>query len=117
MLERCFMELPIIISENGASNIYESIEELQSDLEPADVLDQVYTSYDCKGRILFLSVKNGKVSVQDSDTEISDESELRRILIRYLAYVKVSLEWLNQATLAQLVEKRVAYEHQMNKST
>lgn len=106
------IELPIIVSNNGDAEIFESVVAVQDYLEVADVLDEQYSAYDSKGRILPLLVQNGKVIVQNDDSQRCDADELRRILTRYLTGVKIPTEWLNQATLEQLVERRMAFDQQ-----
>ena len=104
------METPIIVSNNGDVEIFESVDAAQNYLEVADVLDEQYIAYDSKGRILSLLVRDGKVFVQSDESQRRDADELRRILIRYLTGVRMPAEWLNQATLEQLVEKRMVFD-------
>lgn len=106
------MQMPIIVSNRGDTEIFRSVEELQGYIEAQDVLDDQYLAYDSEGYILSLSVKAGIVIVQDTAPRTNDASNLQRILLRYLAAVEIPLNWLNQATLEQLVEKRMAFEQQ-----
>jgi len=107
------MELPIIVSNHGDAEIFASVAEVQDYLEAADVLDDEYVAYDSVGYVLSLFVKNGKIHIEDAESKILKQQELRELLTRYLAYVNVPLDWLIQATLLQLVEKRMDREKSM----
>lgn len=104
------MEPPIIVNNRGDAAIFRSRNAAEEYMEPADVLDDQYVAYDSRGRLLYIDVEGGRVWVRGGEINPSHADDLRGILIRYLTYMKMPTEWLDNATLQELVNKRLEYE-------
>lgn len=113
------MKSPIIISEPGDVMIFESVEEAQAYIDWQDVENDEYVGYDREGRvlnlrvakipvkILFFTLHNREVVIEDSEPEQKRPSELRNLLSNYLSYPKfgISNGWLTDAPLDDLITK------------
>jgi hypothetical protein len=78
-------------------------------IEPIDV-DRCI-GYDSEGRLLHFTVTSNKqVSICSAESEPKHSDELRRILVRFLAYIGESGSWLSNASLQDLVAKMMKHK-------
>lgn len=116
------MNLPIIISENGDVDVFNSVEAVEMTLEAIDVNQNAYQAYDSKGNLLKLSTKWGKnryyllwflrlpfyteeVYVSELDPVQNYAEELREILISYLSGTRWNKDEIIHLTLDELIQK------------
>ncbi len=122
------MKPPIIVIEGDDIAIYQSIEEVEQHIEPPDISAGV--AYDSEGRLLKLvkqvkeeSKSHGllytllvrltgpiyEVKVIEIETQPKHACELREQLVRALARMGISEEFLSKASLEELVIKASEY--------
>ena len=98
---------PIIVHENGDVLVFDSVEKAETYLEPIDVLNGEYTTYDSVGILLKLSVidKLKKVRIEVYEPIENCHDELMEILRNFFLRVGIEADSINNASLQQLVEK------------
>ena len=115
------MKPPIIVYDHGDVSIFRSAEDAERYLESPDVLENRYVAYDSEGRILSLKApepKTGKifgirsisvdrVIISSSDLQPLRSEMLKEILVTLLKLFDVSPEWLEKATLNELLTKSI----------
>jgi hypothetical protein len=104
------MKPPIIVYEPGDASIFESVGSAEAYLEPIDVKNNEYVAYDSEGRLLRLSATNFKVTIASAEPEATHMLELRKILSDFLAHKGAPQEWLQIASLQELVTKALEYK-------
>jgi hypothetical protein len=100
---------PIIVSESGDVETFESVAAAESYLEPIDVEKGRYIAYDSRGRLLQLIPTSPQVSIRAAEKDAGHHRELQDLLIEFFKRVGVSGDWLGQASLQDLVEKSSEY--------
>ena len=114
------MRPPIIVIENGDVTIFESVEKAQNGLEPIDVKNGEYVTYDRDGRLLHLAVVRiempsyfGKVKSIEG-VEISEAGdgagsalELRNTLVNFFKKTSVDDRGYEELELSDLVNKAI----------
>jgi len=100
---------PIIVSEGGDVDVFESIEDAEKYLEPIDVKAGRFKAFDCEGRSLLLHPTTPRVSIDAEEETPTHEEELTLLLRRFLRQVGTTDAQLESASLAELVEKSVPY--------
>lgn len=106
------MEPPIILDNRGDIYIFLTKAAAEEYMEPADVVDNYYVAYDSQGRLLHINVEKGCVLIRDGDVSTSHADELRRILVRYLAYMKMPAAGFAESSLQDLIQKQLECERQ-----
>lgn len=110
-------EAPIIISESGDIDLFETVEDAENKLEAEDVLDGLFVGFDCKGRRLTLTVEKktskwffgvfdceiNRVKISCQDQGIFYESELKQLLINY--FRDTGEPYVGDPKLQTLIEK------------
>jgi hypothetical protein len=105
------MRLPIIASSSGDVLIFETVELAQGYIEPQDVEDNEYIVFDSEGRLLQLVLRTqDEILVEQVETIPNHAAQLQQTLINFLSQIGISKEWLQQASLEQLVEKGMDYK-------
>ena len=98
------MKVPIIIDNCGDVLVFSSVAAASSYMEAVDVLNAEYVGYDCDGRLLDISVaEQSRVTISIAEDEPSHCDALRKTLVDFLTYMKVSKDWLSAANLEELV--------------
>ena len=100
---------PIIVSESGDVEAFESVEEAESYLEPIDVEKERFIAYDSHGRLLQLIPSSPRIRIRAAEKDARHHRELRNLLTGYLGGVGVASDWVNRASLQDLVEKSLEY--------
>jgi len=109
----------IVVYEPGDVNIFQSIEDAERYLESPDV-DQLI-AYDSEGRFLDLKVPESKglsflgigvipvtkVTISSAESQPAHIEDLQEILHGLLQHLEVSMEWLEKATLDDLLVKSI----------
>lgn len=101
------MELPIVVDNMGDVTAFRTLEEAADYIEPIDVTDNQYSGYDSKGRLLAIRVAQGKVVFADGETAPTHAEQLTAALRRHLAACSVATNWIEQASLQELISKRL----------
>jgi hypothetical protein len=104
------MKPPIFVYEKGPLYIFKSVNDAESYLEPIDVKNNEYVAYDSEGRLLCLSATSFHVTIESAELEPNHAPELRKILVGFLAYMKTPEDWLEIASLQDLVTKASEYK-------
>lgn len=109
--ENAMIKTPIFLDESGDVLVFESVEYAERYIEPIDVANDEYVGYDSEGRLLHLMVTDRRrVSICSAEPDPEHSDELRRILVRFLAYLGESESWLSKASLQDLVTKMIEHK-------
>lgn len=100
---------PIIVSESGDIEAFESVEAAESYLEPIDVEDKRFIAYDSRGRLLQLIPTSPRIRIMAAEKDAGHYDDLRHLLAVYLESVGVASDWVSGASLQELVEKSLEY--------
>ncbi len=103
------IEPPIIVSESGDVEAFESVEAAESYLEPIDVEKARFIAYDSRGRLLQLIPSSPRVRIRAAEKDANHDRELRNLLTAYFESVGVANDWVSGASLQDLVEKSLEY--------
>jgi hypothetical protein len=104
------METPIILTDaNKDLYCFKSVSECAKYVEPIDVRNGEYVAYDGNGYLLRLVLRKGKVAIEPVADAGCKASDLMRLLKDQLADISCDKEWLANASLAELVQKRLEY--------
>jgi hypothetical protein len=108
------------LDNRGDVRFFESLQEAENYVEAIDVVNNEYVGYDSEGRILSLAVKPGstgilgqlgirrnRVAITIDEQRPSHADELRTLLVSFLRRVGVAQQWLNSASLDELVRKGI----------
>lgn len=90
---------PIIVYEPGDPMIFESVTSAEWYLEPVDVKNDEYVSYNSEGRLLRLSTTSFRVTIETAENQPTHVSEVREILAELLANQQIAEDWLSRASL------------------
>lgn len=109
------MKEPIIVTENGDIDIFESVEKAERYIEPIDVKTGDSVFYDSEGRILQASVIEDsrgieKTVIEDGKEYRVNNSELKRILIDFLEYLDYPRHELEVMELSSLVKESLKFK-------
>lgn len=105
------MKPPIIADNKGDVLVFRSPQEAELYIETVDVQNQEYVAYDSEGRLLrLLAIKRNKVALELMENEPSHASQLRTLLQKHLVTLGVPFEWVDEASLTDLVAKRLEYK-------
>lgn len=102
------MKYPLVIGEPNDWDIYDSLDAVQKQLEPIDVLEGVYIGYDREGRLLRLIANDNfhrsPISVEYAEATPTHQAEMQAYLIRFFESIGASSSRLSQVTLPELIE-------------
>jgi|YelNatPaOPRAMG01_1025707.scaffolds.fasta_scaffold28030_4 hypothetical protein len=122
------IKLPIILVDGLDVIIYTSVEQIEQDVEPIDVINNVYTVYDSDGRLLYLDVEvkscenwmdllkriilgpTYKVMLKPAKFEPQHEQELRKVLVEYLVHRGISKELSSETSLKELIDMVLEFQ-------
>jgi hypothetical protein len=76
--------LPIFVIDGLDVSVYSSLRDLQFDLEPIDIQNDVFTVYDADGRLIHLKTDGKNINAILSDDEPPRTTELEVILREHL---------------------------------
>lgn len=113
------MKPPIIINDHGDISIFRTVEDAENYLESPDVLAGQYAAYDSVGRLLRLEAPKAKkigilgfsitsvdkVTISSEEPIPSHSEDLKMALKDFLEYFGISKQWLEEASLGDLVAK------------
>lgn len=110
------MKTPIFVFEDEDCCCYETLQDASVAHEAIDVMNNIFTAYDSEGRLLQFSAKDKFDTVEISLAEDvpSHQKELKGRLVLHIEYLhKIgkleNIDWLNNATLSDLVKEIVKY--------
>jgi hypothetical protein len=105
------MKPPIIVDNFGDTMIFESVEKAEKYIEPMDVINEEYVAYDSEGRLLQLIAELPlHVVLLAAESEPYHAHELRRLLADFFERIGISTNWLERASLHDLVMKGLEYK-------
>lgn len=106
------MVLPIILSDSGDLLIFESIDEALRYIEPIDVKNNVYRGFDSQGRLLRLATvyPYKTISISLAEEYPHHKDDLVQELKYFLSFMGVSREWIENASLEELVMEALKYK-------
>ena len=109
------MKEPIIVSESGSVDIFDTRTKAESYLEPIDVKNSEYDIYNSLGMVLEARVvidSRGieRVVLIDSQPVTFEESDLKSLLTHFLKILNYSEKELNEFDLPELVEESLKYK-------
>lgn len=107
-MERPSITPPIIVSEGGDTDIFETIEAAERYLEPYDI--EILTAYDSQGRLLTLLPTSPRITIESAELTPSHARNLRQVLLRFLKDVGDTADDLPQWTLDHLVALALKYK-------
>jgi hypothetical protein len=117
------MKPPIFVYEPRDLDVFDSVEAAEQYLEPIDVQHNRFVAYDSESRLLALSVMTKPtrpnifdillyrpsviehVVIKEAESEPSHQDQLRQILAAYLSIFGENSDWLEGASLEELVDK------------
>ncbi len=112
---------PIIVNETsdphraGDVFVLNSVEEAVGYLEAIDVENNEYIAYDSEGRLLRLGTRDRYVTIEAADAVPEHQAQLRSILTQAFLRVgdraAITQDWVESATLSELVERARALWH------
>ncbi len=76
--------LPIFVVEGNDVMIFPSIEDIQIQLEPIHIKDNIHISYDAEGRLLKLVTDGRDINILPAEEDPSHAAELEGLLRNYL---------------------------------
>ena len=101
---------PVIISESGDVDVFESVEDAEKYLEPVDVRAGRFVAFDSEGRSLLLYPTSPRISIALAEETPSHAEELSVLLKRFLGQVGVAHPSLESDSLPELIEKSLVYK-------
>jgi len=104
------MESPVIVDEHGSILAFESFKDAALYLEPIDVQNDEYISYDGEGRLLRLIATSPRITIEYSESEPHHADELRKLLIGFLERTGKAREELIPVPLRDLVARALEYK-------
>jgi hypothetical protein len=105
------MKTPIVAYNYGDVLVFEKVEFLQGYIEPQDVEDDEYIVFDSEGRLLQLVLRTpNEIIVQEMEDNPTHVAQLQQIMSGFLSRRGVSKEWLQQASLEQLIDRGLEYK-------
>lgn len=109
------MKEPIIISDSGDVNIFETRQLAERYIEPIDVHNNEFSYYDSEGKILqAIVVKDSKGTektvITDSKEEKFNESKLKQILIDFLEHLNYPRPELEKMKLSLLIREGLRFK-------
>ncbi|MDO8444575.1 MAG: hypothetical protein Q7T53_00470 [Deltaproteobacteria bacterium] len=113
------MKPPIIVNDHGDISVFKTVADAENYLESPDVLAGQYVAYDSDGRLLklnapkqkkygllwFTIISIDKISISNGESQASHVEELKSILKDFLEYLGISKQWLEEASLNDLLAK------------
>lgn len=80
--------LPIFVIEGEDVIIFNSLEDVQSQLEPIDVRNNIFISYDAEGKLVKIETDGRYINVKLVEEEPMHVAELEALLRNYLIAMK-----------------------------
>jgi hypothetical protein len=78
------LKLPVFVVEGNDLSVYNTLKRVQNQLEPQDVLKQVYEGYDAEGRLLSLKVERRRVVISLAEENPTHTKTLENAIRNYL---------------------------------
>jgi hypothetical protein len=97
------MKLPIIVVESGDILFFRSLSIAEHYLEPIDVRNNEYITYDSEGRLLRLVPCEYTVKIELAEEEPTHAEKLREALLAFFTKVGFATDLLLQASLEELI--------------
>ena len=101
---------PVILSESGDVDVFDSVGDAERYLEPIDVQVGRFVAFDSEGRLLKLRPTIPRVTIDSAEETPTHVKQLSDLLRRFLAHVGVTDPGLASEPLAKLVERSVAFK-------
>src|SRR5687768_10403889 len=99
---------PIIVTESGDADVFESTYDAERYLEPNDV--KILKAYDSEGRLLRLLPTSPQIKIEAAEWTPSHADELRQVLLKFLREVGEDADGLVDKTLKELVAIGLRYK-------
>lgn len=102
---------PIFVIEGEDIAIFPSLRDLQIQLEPIDIKNNVYISYDAKGRLLKIETDGKHITVLTTEKKPMHVSDLEISLRKYLIAMKEPMAKEIACDLPCMVNLSVKYAY------
>lgn len=113
------MKMPIVLSENGDISIYDSLNKLESHIEPVDVLNSEFEIYDSAGKRLSAEVGSRRgsglfgllggtvrfVKVFEPDNAEVQNDRLQKLLKSHLQNLNELSDSYDDLSISDLIER------------
>jgi hypothetical protein len=101
------MQPPIVVHDSGDVMFFRTVERAEQYIEPWAV-DYGFCAYDSQGRRLNIKPNGFVTKFEAAEAAPNHADELKEVVINYLLKVAervdISTDWINQATLAELIQ-------------
>jgi hypothetical protein len=99
---------PIIADNRGHTLVFETPAEAESYMEPVDVRNGEYRVFDSEGRLLMPQVdskgRRERTTLKSAELVPTHEEEVRSILLRVLAKLRITAPGMDVMNLMQLLD-------------
>jgi hypothetical protein len=109
-MERVPIKPPIVVTEGGDTDVFESIRDAELYLEPIDVGDGKLVAYDSEGRLLRLIPSEPRITIECEEWEPQHAHEVHETLMEFLRSVGLPEEQLTGKSLHELVSASLKYK-------
>jgi len=99
---------PIVVTESGDADVFESVEAAERYLEPYDVNDLL--AYDSTGRLLRLLPTTPRITIEAAELVPTHEQNALEVLLKFLNEVGVSPQTLKDQSLQGLFSIALNYK-------
>src|SRR5690348_16022332 len=106
-MERILIKPPILVTEPGDADIFNSVEAAERYVEHYDVGDLV--AYDSEGRLLRLLPTTPRITIEAAESVPNHIEQTREVLLQFLHAVGESDETLRDRSLNDLFAVAVRY--------
>jgi hypothetical protein len=106
-MERIPIKSPIVVTEPGDADVFETVEAAESYVEHYDV--GVLTAYDSEGRLLRLLPTTPRITIEAAEWTPNHIEEAREVLLQFLQAVGESDETLSSRALGELFAIALKY--------
>ena len=99
-MERIGIKAPIVVTEPGDADVFETVEAAERYVEHYDV--GCLTAYDSEGRLLRLLPTTPRITIEAAEWTPNHVEQARDVLLQFLQAVGESDETLSSRSLAEL---------------
>lgn len=99
---------PVIVSDSGDVNVFETIDDAEKYLEPYDVGS--LTAYDSEGRLLRLIATSPRITIEVEEWSPSHQEDVRRLLLDFLNELGIADLNIRGKNLQELVAIGLTYK-------
>lgn len=104
------MKTPIVLNEStsidtpGDASIYQTVQELTVHVEPVDVENDAYFTFDAEGRLTVLETDGRTATIRAAEPETNHRDDLAKLLRQSLISVDFPERIVNRWGLTELVK-------------